>query len=99
MRGSRAAGTLIGLNADHAGLESLPVAPTRMARGDVLAMVPIMGTAYEMPAAQPGTGFLMAAISKLARTGNKSKFQVLTTCQLWSDRPAAHFILRDLHAD
>lgn len=92
------AGTLVGLNVDYVGIESLPCAPTRMARGEVLAMIPIVGTAYEMPSPIPGTGFLQAAISKLARAGNKSKFQVLTTCQLWCDRPSAHFVLRDLIA-
>lgn len=90
------AGTLVGLNADHFGLEYLPVAPQRVARGDVLAMLPIMGTAYELNDGTPNGGKLMAALYKLARNGNKSRFQLLVTCQLWCDRPGAHFLLKDL---
>ena len=92
------AGNIIGINADHIGIESLPVAPSRIARGDVIAMLPIMGTAYELNPERAATGKLMAALSRLARTGNKAKFQLLTTCQLWSDRSNAHLWIKDVLA-
>lgn len=89
-----AAGNFVGLNLDHIGIEYLPVSAAR--KGEVLAMLPVAGTEERQPGG-PGTGNeLLGALSRLSRTGNKRKFQYLVTCQLWCDRPAAHFWIKDL---
>lgn len=96
--------TLVGLSMNHVGMEILPVAAATADRGDVIAKLPIAGTPEEQGmspqevAARAGISSipLLACLYKLARTGRKSKFQLVFTAQVWCDRPASCFILEDL---
>lgn len=75
-------------------IEFLPVAQARQAR--VLAMnLPIAGTPQEQAGTVPSSP-LMAYLLELARSGNKSKFQLLTTVQLVTDAPNTHFAITGL---
>lgn len=91
---------LVGLNLDHIELLELPRAAAARDRGDILAELPIAGTVEEQMLRPEefsrGARPLMAGLYKLARTGRKSKFQLVTTCQLAVDRPNAHFRITDL---
>lgn len=91
------AGNFAGLSMSHIGIEYLPVAAQRLARSSVLGQYTIAGTPQEQKGAEgtPGTP-LVATLHLLARTGNKTKCQLLTTIQTWSDKNNAHFWLADL---
>lgn len=90
-------GYLGGLALDHIGIEYLPVADARK-DSDYLGMYPISGTPEEqaMKEGFMGGAPLMAALWKLSRNGNKRKLQLLTTIQMWCDKPNANFIIKDL---
>jgi hypothetical protein len=91
------AGCFAGLDLDHLFIGYLPVAPSRIARGDVIGFIPVNGTPQEMgPTAPPGGQALMAAVSKLARAGNKTKIQVLSTIALCAERCNSSFLIKDL---
>jgi hypothetical protein len=93
------AGCFAGLDLDHLFVGYLPTAPKRIARGDVIGMIPVNGTPQEMSLQPPpGTQSLMAAVSKLARSGNKTKIQVLTTVALCAERCNSSFLIKDLVA-
>lgn len=90
-------GHFAGLDLDAIDVEFLPVAPARTERGEVLAFVPIAGTPEEQGEKPPAQA-LMAALYKLARTGNKAKFQLLCTAQLTATRCNSSFLITDLGA-
>lgn len=93
------AGCFAGLDLDNLFLDYLPVAPQRVNRGDVIGFIPVNGTPQEMgPQSPPGGQALMAAVYKLARTGNKTKIQVLVTAALTAERCNSSFLIKDLVA-
>lgn len=81
-------GEMAFINSQHMGVEFLPAAPRKNA--DFLGEVPIAGTPQEQAGNVPDASGLMARVWKLARTGDKSKYQVLTKIALWSDKCNAH---------
>jgi len=94
-----AAGCMAGLDLDNLYLDYLPVAPARVNRGDVVGFIPVNGTPQEMgPQSPPGGQALMAAVYKLARTGNKTKVQVLVTVALTAERCNSSWLIKDLVA-
>jgi hypothetical protein len=91
------AGCFAGLDLDHLFMAYLPVAPTRVNRGDVKGFIPVNGTPQEMGINPPmGGQALMAAVSTLARNGNKTKIQALTTVALCMERCNSSFLITDL---
>lgn len=101
---SSPAGTIELINDRHIGIEYLPAAPSRMARGKVIQMVPIAGTPQEqlnalVPGGVPAIGeasALMACLINLPFAGNAEAWQLVTTCTLWCDRPNAHVLIKDI---
>jgi len=92
-------GHFAGLDLDSLFIDYLPVAPARVNRGDVLMFIPVNGTPQEMGLSVPvGGQALMAAVYKLARTGNKTKIQVLLTAALTAERCNSSFLIKDLAA-
>lgn len=92
-------GCFAGLDLEMIEVEYLPVAPARVSRGDVVGMIPIAGTPQEQGTQPPdGSPALMAAVYKLARTGNKSKVQVLATLGMPARRCNSSFLITDLGA-
>jgi hypothetical protein len=90
-------GTLAFFHADHLYVEFLPVAPTRMARGKVKAMVPLAGTPQEqMDGKVLESEALMAALIELPSAGNFDSWMLDTNVQLVCDEPHSHFLLQDL---
>lgn len=98
-------GTLELLCDQHIGIEYLPAAPSRLSRGKVLMMVPLAGTPHEqlnalMPSGQaPSIGeasALMGMLIYLPSVGNFDAWQLVTTCNLWCDRPNAHALIKDI---
>lgn len=88
----------LGLNTQHIGIEALPPAQARMARGEILAMVPLAGTPQEQSGLmQTDTGLYSQLIS-LGKEGNSSRFQLTGHYALWCDMPKAHFWIGDLDA-
>lgn len=91
------AGTFAGLNFQHWGIETLPVAPARLARSSVLGQFAIAGTPQEQSGQAGDVGDpLVATLYILARTGNKTSAELLVTVQTWSDKSNAHLWLGDL---
>lgn len=98
-------GILEMLNEQHIGIEYLPAAPSRMARGKVLAMIPLAGTpqeqlnALERGGVAPTIGeasALMALLIDLHGVGNFDAWQLVSTLALWCDRPNAHALVKDI---
>lgn len=90
-------GTLAFFHDDHIWVEFLPVAPERMARGKVLAMVPVAGTPQEqMDGRVLESEALMSALISLPSAGNFDSWMLDTNVQLACDEPHAHFLLQDL---
>lgn len=101
---SAPAGTIELFNDRHIGIEYLPAAPTRMARGKVIQMIPLAGTPQEqlnalVPGGAPSIGeasALMACLINLPYAGNAEAWQLVTTFNLWCDRPNAHVLIKDI---
>lgn len=90
-------GHFAGLDLKNLFLDYLPVAPARVNRGDVIGFIPVVGTPQEMGLSVPSGGqALMAAVYKLARTGNKTKIQVAATVALTAERCNSSFLITDL---
>jgi hypothetical protein len=85
------------LNENHISMSYLPPAPARVARGEILATLPIAGTPDEQTGANGQTG-LTASLIELSKAGNKSKFQVVGEYSLAVDKCNAHNIIVDLDA-
>ena len=81
------------LNTDHIGIYNLP--PSVPVKGRAVGMIPIAGTPQEQ-AGLAATPALMARVIELASSGDKRNFQIVTWCQLASDRCNAHGSLIDL---
>lgn len=87
--------TVVGIYDPAMWIEFLPVAPAR--QGRILAMnLPIAGTPQEQAGDTDRGMPLMAYLLELARSGNKSKFQLLTTVQLVTDQCNVHFKITGL---
>lgn len=93
-------GTLALFNEDHIMLEWLPVAPSRVQRGKILARVPLGGTPQEqteeLGAAPGGAGPLMASLIPLPSQGNFDSWMLDSTIQLKADRCNAHCLIKDI---
>lgn len=90
-------GAIVGVRLDEACVDFLPAAPSRVNRGDVIGMVPIAGTPMEQGVNPPeGSSALMASVSKLARTGNKTKYQLIATIALSVEHPNRTFWIQDV---
>lgn len=90
-------GTFAALSLGHIGIEVLPVAPQRLQRSSILGQFPIAGTPQEQAGASGTPGQpLMTTVYLLARNGNKTRIELLSTIQTWSDKSNAHFWLNDL---
>lgn len=96
-------GVLALFSEDCIGIEYLPAAPSRIARGKVKARVPFAGTPQEMsqPPALPGAGGtggpLFANLIELPANGNFDNWQLVATCQPRVTKPNAHVLIKDLN--
>lgn len=88
-------GAWLMIDDEHMGVEFLPPAP-RVVGSELLAQVPIAGTPQEQAGTVPEAAGLMARLFKLARTGDKSKFQLLARVQLWCDKCNAQGMLKNV---
>lgn len=83
---------------DSICLEYLPVAPSRVARGKIMATVPLAGLPQEqeMMGAPESGGPLVGSVIALPSQGNFESWQVVCTLGLRVDRPNAHFLIKDI---
>lgn len=91
-------GNLLFFHEPSNGIEYLPVAPSRIARGKVKATVPLAGTPQEqtvmgMP---PSGGPLVAILIELPSAGNFDSWQLVSTCNSFCERPNANLWIKDL---
>jgi hypothetical protein len=91
-------GVLAFFSEDSIAIEYLPTAPSRAARGKIMATVPLAGLPQEqiMTGAPTTGGPLMANVISLPSPGNFESWMVVTTIQLRVGRPNAHFLIKDL---
>lgn len=90
-------GYLAFFSEDSIGLEYLPTAPARIARGKIMATAPLAGLPQEqdMTGAPMGSA-LMANIIALPSGGNFESWQIVSTLGLKVPRPNAHFLMKDI---
>jgi hypothetical protein len=84
---------------DCVSLEYLPTAPSRVARGKIMATVPIAGLPQEQDmTGQPiGAGQpLVANVIALPSAGNFEAWQIVCTLGLKVPRPNAHLLIKDI---
>lgn len=84
---------------DSIFLEYLPTAASRVARGKIMATVPIAGLPQEqdMTGAPMGAGMpLVANVIALPSQGNFESWQLVCTLGLKVTRPNAHLLIKDL---
>ena len=91
-------GQLVFLHEPSVAIEYLPAAPARIARGKVMATVPLTGTPDEqkkvgMPAEG---GPLVALVIALPAGGNFENWQVVATSEVKVIRPNAHLWISDI---
>lgn len=92
-------GYLAFFSEDSICLEYLPTAAARIARGKVLATVPLAGLPQEqdMTGQPAGAGIpLVANIIALPSAGNFESWMLDCTLQLRTDRPNAHLLIKDI---
>lgn len=90
------AGSLAFMRSDCVGVEFLPPPPEAMPAGDVIANIPIAGTPQEQSGMKGPARGLMAKLIRLARTGDKRKIALYLYWNVWSDRPNATALVKDL---
>lgn len=92
------AGNLVFFHEPSVAIEYLPVAPSRIARGKVMASVPMTGTPNEqsMVGAPAGGGPLVAIIIALPAGGNFENWQLVATSESKVLRPNAHLWITDI---
>jgi hypothetical protein len=84
---------------DCIALEYLPTAPSRIARGKIMATVPVAGLPQEqdMTSQPAGAGqALIANVIALPSSGNFESWMVDVTLGLKVPRPNAHFLIKDI---
>lgn len=82
---------------DSIAIEWLPVAPARIARGKIMATVPLAGLPQEQEMqGAPSNGPLVGNVIALPSMGNFENWQIVTTLQLKVDRPNAHLLIADI---
>jgi len=86
---------------DCIAMEYLPTAPARIARGKIMATVPLAGTPQEQGQdffnLPPGANVpLVANIIALPSAGNFEAWMIDATIGLKVTRPNAHFLIKDL---
>lgn len=82
---------------DSIALEYLPTAPARVARGKIMATIPIAGLPQDQDmTGAPGNGPLVANIINLPSAGNFESWMVDTTLGLKVTRPNAHLLIKDI---
>lgn len=92
-------GYLAFFSEDSVALEYLPTAPARVARGKVMATVPLAGTPQEQEmvgAPAGGGGPLVANIIALPSAGNFESWMIDCTLGLKVSRPNAHLLIKDI---
>lgn len=92
-------GYLAFFSEDSIFLEYLPTAPSRVARGKIMATVPLAGLPQEqdMTGAPAGAGIpLVANIIALPSQGNFESWMLDCTTQLKVTRPNAHLLIKDI---
>lgn len=89
-------GMMLFINDDHCGVEVLPKAPDYISDNDFLGQFPIAGTPQEQAGAVPDSPGLMARLYKLARAGDKRKFQLFCRPQLWCDKPNTQGLIKNI---
>lgn len=84
---------------DSISIEYLPVSPSRVARGKIMATVPVAGLPQEqdMTGAPGGAGqSLTASVIIIPSSGNFESWQLVATIGLKVTRPNAHFLIKDI---
>lgn len=92
-------GYLAFFSEDSIALEYLPTAPSRIARGKIMATVPLAGLPQEqdMTGAPAGAGSaLVANIIALPSQGNFESWMLDSTMGLKVTRPNAHLLIKDI---
>jgi hypothetical protein len=92
-------GYLAFFSEDSIALEYLPTAPARVARGKIMATVPLAGLPQEqdMTGAPAGAGSpLVANIISLPSQGNFESWMIDCTLGLKVSRPNAHLLIKDI---
>jgi hypothetical protein len=80
-------------------VEFLPVAPSRIARGKIMATTPLAGLPQEqLMVGAPVGGPLVANIIALSSLGNYERWQLVSTLQLRNTRPNASLWITDILA-
>lgn len=91
------AGTLAFFSEDSICVEYLPTAPARVARGKIMATVPLAGLPQEQDmTGAPGSTPLIANVIALPSPGNFESWMLDATIGLRVERPNAHFIITDI---
>lgn len=90
-------GTLMFFDEERVGIEFLPTAPARVARGKIMARVPIAGLPQEqdMTAAPPMVP-LIANVIALPSAGNFDSWALNCECGLYVDQPNTHLTIKDI---
>lgn len=92
-------GYLAFFSEDSIALEYLPTAPSRIARGKIMATTPLAGLPQEQEmtgAPTNGVGPLVANIIALPAVGNFESWMIDCTLGLKVDRPNAHLLIKDI---
>jgi hypothetical protein len=92
-------GYLAFFSEDSIAMEYLPTAPARIARGKVMATVPLAGLPQEQDytGAPAGSGqALIANVIALPSAGNFESWMIDATIGLKVDRPNAHLLIKDI---
>lgn len=91
-------GCIAFFNEQSVAIEYLPTAPSRMARGKIVATVPIAGLPQEqiMTGAPASGGPLIANMIALPSAGNFESWMLVSTIQLKCEQPNANLLIKDL---
>lgn len=91
-------GYLAFFSEDSIGFEYLPTNPTRIARGKIMATVPLLGLPQEQSyeGAPGGSAALVANVIALPSQGNFESWMIDVACQTKTVRPNAHFLISDI---
>lgn len=90
-------GHLAFFSEDSIGIEFLPVAPARIARGKIMATAPLAGLPQEQDlTGAPAMTSLNALIIALPANGNFEAWQLVSTLGLKVPRPNANLLIKDI---
>lgn len=90
------AGMMLFIDDEHCGIEILPMAPDGIPDSDFLGHFPIAGTPQEQVGGIPDSPGVMVRLYKLARAGDKRKFQLFCRPTLWCDKPNTQGLIKNI---